>query len=88
MRLFIFSVLMLAFASSAQANIKMASKAAYTKERGPVYEFLQSECAKDSATGCQNLGDLHLELGEKKQAEVALNRACELGRSEACTKKN
>lgn len=82
--LFILS-LMLAFAITAEANqIKMASKAAYTKTENPVREFLQSECGEGKSEGCQNLGILHLEYGQKEKANTAFAKACSLGSSESC----
>ncbi len=85
---FIFS-LMLLFSNSAGAEgIKMASKSAFTKPTNAVHEFLESECSRESGKGCQHLGMFHTEIGEKQKAKLAFRRACELGRTEACSLAN
>lgn len=46
--------------------------------------YYQRSCDKDYALGCFHLGNLHLQMGDKKKARKSLEKACELESKMAC----
>lgn len=46
--------------------------------------FYQRSCKKDYALGCYHLGNLYLQMDQRKKARKSLGKACELEFKMAC----